>query len=305
MIPALSVVIVSYRSRAALERCIVSLAECRAELPLEVVVVDNASGDGTVEWLESAWPWVTVVANPDNAGFTRAVNQGVALARARRVLLLNPDCEVGAVALRWLVAALDTDESLAAVAPALLDGAGAVARSCGRFPDLWTLSCDHLGLARRFPDSRLFGGYKYGGLPPGALHTVGWASGAALLVRRSAWERVGGLDERIFMYMEEVDWCRRAWRAGYRVRFVPEARIVHVGQQSARQAPEASYLHNLRSRVYYFGKHHGPLAALAAKAILALSLALKWCVTAPRRARRPAASVYRAGLGAVWGAAWR
>ncbi len=305
MIPTLSVIVVSYRSRAPLERCLASLRECRSGLALEIVVVDNASGDGTVEWLARECPWVTVVANPDNAGFTRAVNQGMAIARARRVLLLNPDCEVGAVALRWLLAALATDPALAAVAPVLLDEQGRVARSCGRFPDLWTLLCDHLGLARRFPESPLFGAYKYGGRPPESLGTVGWASGAALLVRRAAWDHIGGLDERIFMYMEEVDWCRRAWQAGYRVRLVPEARIVHVGQQSARQAAAATYLHNLRSRVYYFGKHHGTLAALAAKGILALSLALKWCATAPRRATRPVAETYRAGLGAVWGAAWR
>lgn len=305
MTPGLSVVIVSYRSRGPLARCLESLAACRTALPLQVVVVDNASGDGTLEWLAQGWPWVEVFANAENLGFTRGVNQGFARAGADRILMLNPDCEVDSAALVRLIAALDADPGLAAVAPALLDSDGRVARSCGRLPGLWTLLCDHLGLAQRFPGSPLFGRYKYGGRAMESLGRVAWASGAALLVARAAWERLGGLDERIFMYMEEVDWCRRAAVAGYGVRFVPEARVLHVGQQSARHAPGASYLHNLRSRVYYFRKHHGRFAALAVKGVLCASLALKWCLTAARRATRPAASIYRAGFEAVWSASWR
>ena len=296
----LSVVIVSYRSRLPLGGCLDSLAACRTGLPLEVVVVDNASGDGTVEWLHDAYPWVETLASPVNGGFTRGVNQGVAHARGEAVLVLNPDCEVTLDALRRLWSALEADPTLAAVAPALDDGAGRLARSCGRFPTLWTLFCDHLDLARRFPDSRWFGGYKYGGRPMASLDRVDWASGAALLVARPHWNEIGGLDERIFMYLEEVDWCRRAAQLGRGVRFVPEARIVHLGQQSSRLVPGETYLHNLRSRVYYFRKHHGLAAAWAAKAILCASLAAKWAVTAVRAAGRPAARIYAAGIEAVW-----
>ena len=104
------------------------------------------------------------------------------------------------------------------------------------------------------------------------------------------------------MYMEEVDWCRRARASGRTVRFLPSARIVHLGQVSSRQLSRDTYLHNLRSRVYYFRKHHGALAALAAKAILALSLALKWVAAAISRAGRVEAGVYAAGMEAVWAA---
>jgi N-acetylglucosaminyl-diphospho-decaprenol L-rhamnosyltransferase len=302
MIPSLSVVIVSYRSREPLVACLESLADCRAGLPLEVIVVDNASGDGTADWLRSACPWVETIASPVNGGFTRGVNLGVGRARAETVLVLNPDCVVTPEALARLMHELEADPSLAAVAPALDDGRGHLARSCGRFPTLWTLFCDHLGLAQRFPGSPTFGGYKYGGRAMESLARVDWASGAALMVPRARWDAIGGLDEQIFMYMEEVDWCRRAARAGHGVRFVPDARIIHVGQQSSRLVPGETYLHNLRSRVYYFRKHHGVLAAGLAKGILCASLVCKWAATAARAAGDPAARVYAAGIEAVWAA---
>jgi hypothetical protein len=297
--PVVSVVIVSYRSREPLAGCLASLRAAAAAVPLEVIVVDNASGDGTPAWIAAAHPEVRCVANPDNRGFTRGVNQGAALATGEFLFVLNPDCEVGGEALRGLVAAARATPDLAAAAPMLVDGAGRVARSCGRFPNLWTLLCDHLGLAAWFAGSPLFGGYKYGGRPMESLDRVDWASGAALLIPRAVWNSVGGLDEGIFMYMEEVDWCRRAARAGLSVRFQPGARVVHFGQQSSRQVPGETYLHNLRSRVYYFRKHFGAAAAGVAKAILMLSLVLKWAASAASRAGR---RVYAAGLGAVWAA---
>ena len=305
MTPRLSVVIVSFHSRDSLSCCLESIARDAGAVPCEVIVVDNASRDGTVEWLAAAHPRVRAIENTDNAGFTRGVNQGLAAARGEALFVLNPDCELLPGAIERLLATLAAEPALAAVAPALVDDRGRVARSCGRFPTLWTLLADHFGLARAFPGSRLFGGYKYGGRAMDTLGRVDWASGAALLVTRAAWERLGGLDERIFMYMEEVDWCRRAAAAGLGVRYVPEARVVHVGQQSSRRAPGPSYLHNLRSRVYYFGKHHGPFAAFAAKLILAGSLALKCLASRVSPARRDASATYAAGLTAVRTAAWR
>jgi len=302
MIPRVSVVIVSYRSRSSLEPCLTSLAECAREVPLEVIVVDNASQDGTWQWIAARHPEVRMIANTENLGFTRGVNQGVAAARGKALLLLNPDCAVRPEALGRLLEVLEERPCAAAVAPLLIDDAGRVARSCGRFPDLWTLACDHLGLASAFPGSTLFGGYKYGGTPLERLDRVDWASGAALLIPRRAWDAIGGFDEQLFMYMEEVDWCRRGARVGWEVCVVPEVRVLHVGQQSSLQAPGESYLHNLRSRVFYFRKHFGVQAARAAKAILLASLALKWMVSRLGVGVRGGARVYSDGMGAVWAA---
>ncbi len=302
MTPTVSVVIVSYRSRDTLVACLPSLAAAREIVDLEVVVVDNAPGDGTVEWIQHEHPWVETVANADNAGFTRGVNQGLARARGAYLLVLNPDCEVTSSALLELIRVASERPRIAAVAPLLVDGDGHTARSCGRFPDLWTLFCDHLGLAGAFPNSSWFGRYKYGGRTIESLGRVDWASGAALLIPRDAYEALGGLDENIFMYMEEVDWCRRAAQSGREVRFVPQARIIHHGQHSSRQAPGETYLHNLRSRVYYFRKHFGAPAATVAKGILVLSLSLKWMVASLRAGSKPFAVIYARGMEVVWAA---
>ena len=300
----LSVVIVSFKSRPALAGCLESLIACRQPIPLEIVVVDNASNDGTVEMLRGTYPWVQVIANAENLGFTRGVNQGFERAQSDCVFMLNPDCVVTPEALELLLAALEAEPSLAAVAPTLLDGQGGVARSCGRFPDLWTLLCDHLRLVYLFPDSPRLARSRYGGWSMESLDRVDWASGAALLVSRRAWSEIGGLDENIFMYMEDVDWCRRAARDGRAVRYIPAARIVHFGQQSSRHMPVETYLHDLKSRVYYFRKHHGPLAALITKAILGLTLFLKWSAACVYYRGRKNARMYSAGMGAVWRASW-
>ena len=300
--PRLSVVIVTYRSRAVLDDCLGALAFATRHLPHEVIVVDNGSGDGAPEWVARSWPAARVLANPDNRGFTRAVNQGLEAASGEALLLLNPDCRVTVAGLERLLEVLALDPRNAAVAPMLVDEEGRPARSCGRFPSLWSLACEHLGLARRFPRSPWLAGHKYGHRALESLGRVGWCSGAALLMSRAAYQRIGGLDEKIFMYMEEVDWCRRAHQAGLLVRFVPQARFVHRGQHAARQAPEATYVHNLRSRIYYVRKHHGVFQAGIVKGILAASLAGKWLATRAGWSRAGEPRIYARGWEAVWAA---
>ena len=299
MTPRVSALIVSYRSRDALDHCLPSLAACRERIPLETIVVDNASADGTAEWIQAHHPWVQVITSERNEGYACGVDRAAEHAHGAALLVLNPDCVVSAPGLERLLRALDSQPDLAAAAPALCDDHGVVARSCGRFPSLWSLMCDHLGPARWWPSTAAFGGYKYGEQPMAALRQVDWASGAALLIPRGAWERVGEFDRGIFMYMEEVDWCLRAAASGLLVRYVPEAQFVHSGQRSSSQALTRSYLHNLRARVYYFRKHHGRGAAEAARAVLLVSLVAKWLVTCLRQGAR-AAKVYALGMRAVW-----
>ncbi len=300
MSPAVSVVLVCYHSRDVLADCLASLAACAMRVPHEVVVVDNDSADGTVAWLRAEHPAVRIIANPHNHGFASAANQGLALSRAPALLLLNPDSRVEGAGLECLLATLASDPGCAVAAPRLLDDDGTPARSCGRLPTLWTLACEHLGLTLAFPGNAWFASYKYAGVPLERLDTVGWASGAALLIARRAYEAVGGLDDGFFMYMEEVDWCLRAQRMGWRVRYVPGATFTHSGQHASRGSAGRTYLHNLRSRVRYFRKHHGLLASGAAKAILLTSLVLKWLCTRAGVRGAEAAVVYARGLEAVW-----
>ena len=302
MRPSVSVILVSYRSRAVLGPCLESLATCELRVPLEVIVVDNDSQDGTVQWLEREHPTVRVIANPHNRGFASAVNQGLAVAEAEYVLLLNPDSLVDAAGLERLIATLASDLSCAVAAPQLLDDDGTPARSCGRFPTLWTLACEHLWLSRLFPRARWAAGYKYAGTPLETLDEVGWASGAALLIPRRALRLVGPLDAGFFMYMEEVDWCLRAHQAGFRIRYVHDAVFTHTGQHASKGSEGRTYLHNLRSRVRYFRKHHGPFAAAVAKLILGMILVAKWVSVRLGARGAEASTVYVRGLEAVWAA---
>src|SRR5207247_1884525 len=210
----------------------------------------NASHDGTVEWLASEHPNVHVAENADDWGFTHGVNQGLSLARGDALFVLSPDCEILPGAFERLLGALRAEPGIAAVAPALVDERGRIARSCGRFPSLWTLLADLFGLASPIPCSAVRGGYKYGSRAAESFGLVGWASAAALMIARPAYERIGGLDERIFMYFEEADWCRRAASAGLGVRYEPSARVVHADPQASRRVPHPSHLRHLRSRVY-------------------------------------------------------
>lgn len=300
--PVVSVVIVNLGSRDALHGCLESLRAAATEFPLEVIVVDPASDDGAREWLAAAYPEVCCASDLGPVDFTHGVNLGATLATGEFLFLLSPECEVSGPALRRLVGAGRSLPDLAAVAPMLVNGAARVTRSCGRFPDSWTLFCDHSGLAARFPGSPWFGRHQYGGRPMESLDRVDWASGAALLIPRTAWLAVGGLDERIFTYWEEVDWCRRAARQGLRVHFQPQARIVHRERRASRPAPGEAYLHALRSRVGYFRKHGGAAAAAVAKGILLLSLALQWAASLAGRAGKAGARTYAAGVEAVWAA---
>jgi hypothetical protein len=309
MNPRVSVVIVHAAAEARLAACLDALELCREQVALEAIVVDQVCDEAALEPVRRRFPWVEVVPAADHRGFTFGVNRGFARARADAVLMLSPDCRITPAAMVRLLRALQSEPTLAAAAPALPDSFGLPARSCGRFPNLWTLLCDQFGLARAFPDSPLFGRYRYGGRGIESLDYVDWASGSALLIPRALWLELGGLDENLMLSLEEVDWCRRAARAGHRVRLVPAARITQPGREAARGTSDDAYLHHLRSRVYYFRKHHGAAVALAARAILSAGLLLRWAGTALPRARGDRARDgrhagrarnYAAGLGAVW-----
>lgn len=309
MTPRVSVVIVHSAAESRLASCLDALELCRIQVPLEAIVVDQVCDEVALDPVRRRFPWIEVIPAADTRGFTFGINRGFARARAEAVLMLSPDCKITPESLVRLLRALQCEPGLAAAAPALPDRLGLPARSCGRFPGLWTLVCDQLGLAGAFPDSALFGRYRYGGRGVETLEYVDWASGSALLVPRALWLALGGLDENLFLSLEEVDWCRRAARAGHRVRMVPAARITQSGREAGRATSDEAYLHHLRSRVYYFRKHHGSAAALAARAILSAGLMLRWVgASLPRARRGPApraegasrARTYAAGLGVVW-----
>ena len=228
--PMLSAVLVNYNGRPWIRPCLHSLESGLGEaIPHEVIVVDNGSSDGSAELIRREFPWVRLVLNEVNRGFAAAVNQGICLARGRYVLLMNFDVRVR-YGLEQLVSVLEGSPCAAAAAPRTLDGRGKLRGSCGHFPTpsrliptMWMLH--RVPLLRRWVRPLL--------IPPGPFYEaerhVEWASAACLLLRRRALEQVGLLDEGYWMYGEEVDWCYRTHRAGWKVVFTPRAEVVHHG----------------------------------------------------------------------------
>lgn len=268
--PALSIVVVSYNVAPLLERCLAAVLAERVPGGHEVVVVDNASTDGSRALVRERFPQVCLVANEANVGFARATNQGLALARGRALLLLNPDAEPQPGALAALLAFLGSHPDAAAVGPALRNPDGTPQRACFRFPTLPMFFLDLFPLHPRLMESRLNGRYpaEQRGRPLRIDHPLG----ACVLLRREALEAVGPLDEGYFIYCEEVDWCWRARRAGWEVYHVPQAVVVHYGGQSTRQAPEAMFVALYRSRLRLLERHYDPVRRAIARAIVRVGL---------------------------------
>jgi GT2 family glycosyltransferase len=263
----LSVIVVTYNSRALTLACVDSvLAEqARSSLAVELIVVDNASTDGTAEALAAAAPGARVLAQRTNLGFAGGNNAGLAAALGRYLLLLNSDTEVCAGALDTLVAFMDAHEEAGACGPMLLNPDGTLQPSGRDLPTVGSLFLDMTRLYRL----RRHDLYRQAGRDYTQVAAVGELSAAAILVRRCAYEQVGGLDPCFFFYYEDVDWCKRIGDAGYRICYVPGAQVMHHWQGTSRTVSTLAYRAGQDSLRYYFGKHHGPLAATMVQVLLA------------------------------------
>ena len=261
---ALSVVIVNWNTRELLRRCLQSIQHAVIGSKFEVVVVDNASSDGSARMVREWFPWARVLENPVNVGFARANNQAYSLTGGRHVLLLNPDTEVQPGALQELVRFMEAHPEVGAAGARLIDLDGSLQQSCHPAPtlarELWRLfHLDALRRSSRYPMERW---------NLDAPREVEVAQGACLIVRREAVEQGGLLDEDYFIYSEEVDLCTRLRRRGWRVYWVPWAAVVHLGGRSTQQVPIAMFLHLYQGKVLYFRKQHGRRAARLYKLIL-------------------------------------
>lgn len=257
---ALSVCMVSYNTRAQLERCLAAVARQDAA---EIIVVDNGSADGSAD-AAARCPNARLVQNAQNLDYTRAMNQALGAARGEFLLLLNPDTEPLPGALAALRAALDANAMWGAAGARLEFPGGALQRTGNRFPTRRWLLYDALGVNARLPGNPEQQRNIYADWDRRTTRTVDALSGAALLVRRAMCEQVGLLDEQFPMYFEEVDWCYRMAARGWQVGYIPNARIAHYAEQSARQLDDArrnalyetSFLHYARK---YYGEGFGAL----------------------------------------------
>ncbi len=280
----LSIIIVSWNVRELLRRCLASIAasmggrpaECHR--PYEVIVVDNASRDATVEMVRAEFPWVRLIVNVENAGFTRANNQGLRLAGGRYILLLNPDTEVVGDALPAMLAYMDAHPEVGGLGPQLRFPDGRPQSSRRRFPTYATGFIESTPLQRWFPRCRLLRRYYMEDMPDDQPHPVDWLVGACLLLRREAVEAVGLLDERFFMYSEELDYAWRMQMAGWPLVYFPGAVVIHHEAQSSGQVAAERLILFHTSKVQFFSKWFGRRRGDLLRWFLLACFAWEWCV---------------------------
>ena len=307
----LSVVIVSWNVRDLLRHCLQSViigaqlgpeedAFRIGDWEVEILVVDNASTDGSAEMVRDEFPQIHLLANNENRGFTAANNQGLALSRGRYLLLLNPDTEVVGDALTRMLCYAEANKEVGALGPRLLNPDGSTQSSRRRFPTLATALVESTVVQEWWQDNRILRQYYMADTADDAIQRVDWVVGACLMVRRQAFEQVGGLDEGYFMYSEELDWCRRIKAAGWDIAYLPTAAIIHHEGKSSEQVVPARHIYFQSSKVRYFRKHHGAFQAEALRWFLLLTYAyqvareaLKWLIGHKRALRADRVRAYR------------
>ncbi|MGZ4755839.1 MAG: glycosyltransferase family 2 protein [Acidimicrobiia bacterium] len=257
--PRWAAVIVNYEAGPALTACVASLlADTSAGGPPEIVVVDNGSTDDSVSELAATYPEIPIIHPGANLGYGRAANLGIAATRAPVVAVLNPDAEVAPGTAAAVLGRFDRDDRLAAVGPQLLNPDGSRYPSARSAPSLGD-AVGHAVLGSIAPENRFTESYRQLAADPDVARDVEWVSGAAIWLRREALDRVGGWDERFFLFFEDVDLCRRLGADGWRITYEPGGHVMHtVGASRARRPVRSIFEHHRAAYQYAAKWWHGP-----------------------------------------------
>ena len=272
-----SILIVSWNCKSLLGNCLDSLREQVPEHTKQIVVVDNASSDGTSEFVRLNFPDVEFLETGANIGFARGNNVGLAACRGEYVCLINPDVVAERGCIARMLCYMNEHEDVGMVGPQILGTDGIVQRSCMREPSLWNQFSRAMALDTLFGQSKLFGGYLMKDFDHAQVREVEILNGCFWMVRREALAGVGGLDDRFWMYSEDVDWCRRFRLAGWRVVFYPDAGAIHHGGGSSRNNPVSSFVQMQHANLLYWRKYHGALSSLCFRAILSIGHFVRCC----------------------------
>ncbi len=254
----ISIVILNWNTRDMLASCLDCIAQSVAGFDVEIIVVDNASSDGSQAMVRERFPHVHLIANRENVGFAGGNNQAMAVSGGRYMLLINSDAFLMADALRAMLDLAEASPQVGIVGAQLLNVDGSFQASHTPFPNLWQEFLILSGLGRR-----LHGRWypSQGPEEDKGPQIADYVEGACLLVRREAYKEVGGLDEGYFMYAEEVDWCFAMRKKGWQVWYQPAARVIHLGGGSSQGRVTQREGDLYRSRVRFFRKHYGDAAA--------------------------------------------
>ncbi|MBK7256575.1 MAG: glycosyltransferase [Ignavibacteriae bacterium] len=282
----LSVIIVNYNVRQFLENALTSIGRALEGLTGEIIVVDNASDDGSAAMVRAKFPAVRLIESAENLGFARANNLALREARGRHLLLINPDTIVQEDTCRVMVDFLDAHPEVGLAGCKILNPDGSFQLPCRRsFPTPWVAFTKTVGLSSLFPRSRMFGRYNLTYLDPDASYEVDAVSGSFMMLRREVYEKIGGLDEAFFMYGEDLDWCYRVKQAGWSVSYVHTTRIIHFKGESTRRSNLDEVRVFYGAMVLFVQKHfsHSRIGLL----FLRLGIFLRGGVAWLRRALQP------------------
>jgi len=283
--PKLSVVVLSWNTRDIVLACLAALQRDAPRHAREVIVIDNGSRDGSADAIAAAHPWVRLVRNPTNRGYAAGHNQGAQLASGEYLCTLNSDTEVMPGALDALVDFLIAHPAYAAVSPRLLNRDGSVQRACMRFPGLLTALCYDTWLGKFWPGSWVEDRYYMRDFDHVHSRDVPQPPGAVFVIRRAEYLDLGGLDEHLFLFFNDVDLCRRLWKMRRRIRYLADVAVVHHGGASTRGYGDFIVTWH-RNRLAYYRKHYGPWVMPYLRAIVRLR-ALQERMTLRRRHKNP------------------
>jgi N-acetylglucosaminyl-diphospho-decaprenol L-rhamnosyltransferase len=259
----LSIIIVNYNTGALTRACVESLLSYNLPPATEIIVVDNASQDESVSFLRSDWPEIRVIAQKENVGLARGVNAGIKAAKGKYYLILNPDIIVFSEAVKNLTQFMEQNLEVGIAGGKLLSPNGKVQLSCYRFYRPMTIIYRRTWLGRTKAGRREIARFLMKDFDRQQARKVEWLMGACLMVRAELVKEIGGMDERYFLYFEDVDWCRRAWLAGWQVSYVPGARFSHYHQRSSESGLGWGWIlkpavrHHIISAIKYFWKFRG------------------------------------------------
>jgi GT2 family glycosyltransferase len=285
----ISIVIVAWNAKRYLELCLESLLAAATRRSMETIVVDNASSDGTAEMIATRFPWVKLIKSQENLGFSRGNNVGIRQAKGQYIALVNPDVIVLRGCLDALADFLDQNPKVGNVGPRVLNPDMTLQSTCRQFPTLWNNLCSATGLAAKFRNSRIFAGEHMFYFPHDRSLAVDVIVGCFSFIRHEAFDKVGLLDEKLFMYGDDVDWCRRSWKAGWQVVFYPGARAIHDRGKITAPYPVRFALAQQRSVLYYWDKHHGLGGRLGIRAIMVFHHLVRYATGVAKAATKPQA----------------
>ena len=256
--PELSVVVLSWNTQELTLACLRSLRADGQEHTREVIVIDNGSEDGSADAIADQHPDVLLVRNPENVGYAGGHNQGAKIASGTFLCTLNSDTEVEPGALDQLVDFLLAHPGHGAVSPRLVNLDGTVQRACMRFPGLLTAMCFDLFVGKFWPGSIVERRYFMKDFDHLSSRDVDQPPGAVFVVNRAEFLEMGGLDEDLFLFFNDVDYCRRLWKRGRRIHYLAEAAVRHHGGASTKGFQKFIVIWH-RNRLSYYRKHYGPL----------------------------------------------